>query len=62
MIEPLIVRLMSKGGTENPGLCYRLVSFNNIAINLSQDFINNLNTSILYSCQHAWGTLQLELG
>ena len=50
---------MSKGGSENPGFRYWLVSFNNIAINLSQYFTNDLNTSILYSCQHAWGTLQL---
>ena len=44
----LIVWLMSKGGTENPGFCYWLVSFNNIAINLSQYFTNNLNASILF--------------
>ena len=50
---------MSKGGIENPSFCYRPVSFNNIAINLSQYFTNNLNTSTLYSCQHAKGTLQL---
>ena len=28
-------------------------------MNLSQYFTNNLNTSILYSYQYAWGTLQL---
>ena len=38
-----------------------LVSFNNIAINVSQYSKNDLNTSILYSCQHAWGTLQISL-
>ena len=51
---------MSKEGTENPGFGYWLASFNNITINLSQYFTNNLNTSILYSCQHAWETSQLS--
>ena len=55
----VMMRLMSKGGTQNPGFCYWLVSFNNIAINLSQYFTNKLNTSILYPCQHTWETLQL---
>ena len=55
----LIVQVMSKGGTENPGFHYWLVSFNNIAINWSQCFTNNLTTSIVYSCQCAWVTLQL---
>ena len=55
------VPYVQRGGTENPGFCYGLVFFNNIAINLSQYFTNNLNTGILYSCQHAWGTLLLEL-
>ena len=31
---------MSNGGTDNPGFCYWLIYFNNIAI--------NLNTSTLY--------------
>ena len=52
----LIMPLISKGDTENPGFCYRSVSFSNIAINLSQYITNNLNTNTLYSCQHAWGT------
>ena len=55
----MIVRLMSEGDTENLGFSYWLVSFNNIAINLSQYFTTNLSTCILYSCQHAWETLQL---
>ena len=56
------MQLMSKRGTENQDFCYRLASFNNIAINLSQYFKNNLNAIILYSCQQAWEILQLELG
>ena len=59
----MIVRLTPKRGTENSGFCYWFVSFNNIAINLSQYFTSNLNTlntsNLLYSCQHARGTLQL---
>ena len=58
----MIMQLMSKRGTENQDFCYRLASFNNIAINLSQYFKNNLNAIILYSCQQAWEILQLELG
>ena len=54
----MVVQLMSKRDTENPGFYYWLVFFNNIAINLSQYFTNNINPSIVYSCQQAWGTLQ----
>ena len=31
----VIVQLISKGSTENPGFCYWFVFFNNIAINLT---------------------------
>ena len=56
----VIVQLMSKRDTENPGFCYWLVPFNNITINWSQYFKNSWNTSILYYCLHAWGTIQLD--
>ena len=55
----VIMRRMSNKGTENPGFCYWVLSFNNIAIMLRQYFTNNLNINASYSCQHAWGTLQL---
>ena len=35
------------------------LSFNNIAINISQCFTNDKNTTILYSCHHACRTSQL---
>ena len=59
--SPPLYYNLSKGGTDTPDFCYWLVSLKNIAINLSQYFTNNLNTSISYSCQHTWGTSQLEL-
>ena len=57
----MIMWLMSKGGTENPGFCYWFVSFNNIAINLSQYFTNSLNTNTLYSCQSCIGNITVRL-